>query len=182
VHSNPTTFPELQLSVYGLFEDGVERDLTDLGPAFTTSDPAVVSVTSSGELRFLQRGFASVRVEVEGHEATVPIAVRTSPIHLVVEDVTSDSAQLFLGNLVSPETVRVFATTSFGPGSSEIPECERLDLELDAPTLLATSGPVPEGQSHLYVTVPFPAGSPDWRIQAVTGDCALSSVAILARP
>lgn len=182
VHSNPTTFPALPLTVFGLFGDGVERDVAILGPTFTSSDSAVVSVTEAGKLRFLQRGFASIRVEVEGQEVTVPVAVRTNPIHLVVEDVLSDSALLYVGNLVAPETVRIYATTSFVPGSFEIPDCERVALDLDAPTLLATSDPVSEGESQLSITVPFPAGSPAMRIQVVTEECALSPVTALLRP
>lgn len=67
------------IKVTGLFMDGVRRDLTlpERGTTYTTSDPTIVAVHSSGLLQARRKGYADLIVTSRGmtarHEITVAV-------------------------------------------------------------------------------------------------------------
>lgn len=67
----------VQLSVSGLFPDGSRRDLTGAaaGTAYTTSSPAIATVTADGQVSAVAAGTAIIGARNEGASATIAIMV-----------------------------------------------------------------------------------------------------------
>jgi hypothetical protein len=65
------------LTVRGVFEDSIVRDLTDpgLGTTYVTSDPAVLGVHPSGLVQARRRGAADLTVQNRGVRQVVRVAV-----------------------------------------------------------------------------------------------------------
>jgi hypothetical protein len=181
VVSSPA-FPGRPLRVYGRGADGQDRELESGAVEFESSDPAIVAVSSSGDVLFLQPGRATIAVTSGGLEARVPVEIRTPPIALQVSKVSASDATIVMDKLPPGGKYRIFGTTDLDKGLTSVAECLRLDLRMKGATVLAEGQLPGNDTSFAEVVVPFPANAPPLALQVVTGDCAISPVVVAAAP
>jgi hypothetical protein len=161
-----------------LYSDSDDRELDATLVKFRSSDPAIVAVSTSGEVLFLQPGIATIIVTSEGFEERVPVEIRTPPIALVVSHVSPASVTLVIDKLRPGQSFRIFGTTDLEKGVTRVQDCLRLDLLLKGATPLAEIQLQGEEKSYTEAVVPFPPNAKSLALQVVTHDCAISPVVI----
>lgn len=73
--------PNARLRTLGLFDDGITRDLTSntVGTTFSTLNPQIATVESSGQVRAVGLGRTTIRAENSGLSASVEVEVVSIP-------------------------------------------------------------------------------------------------------
>lgn len=167
-------FPGRKLRVFGSYPDIGDRALEAALVKFKSSDPAVASVSPSGDVLFLQPGIATIVVTFEGLEAIAAVEIRTPPIALKVLRVSKGEVTVVVDKLRPRQHFRIFGTTDLEKGVTRVTDCLRLDLLMKGATALAEVQLPDEDVTYTEATVPFPMNAKALALQVVTSDCAIS--------
>lgn len=173
ITSSPA-FPGRTLRVLGSYSGIGDREVEAALVKFKSSDPAVASVSPSGDVLFLQPGIATIVVTFAGLQAIAPVEIRTPPIALEVLRVSQSDVTVVVDKLRPGQSFRIFGTTDLEKGVTRVTECLRLDLLMKNATPLAEVQLEDEGVTHTEVIVPLPANAKALALQVVTSDCAIS--------
>ena len=173
ITSSPA-IPGRNLRVFGSYPDTGDRELEATRVQFRSSDPAVASVSPSGDVLFLQPGIATIVVTFEGLQAIASVEIRKPPIALEVLRVAQGEVIVVVDKLRPGQSFRIFGTTDLEQGVTRVTECERLDLLMKNATPLAEVQLPDDSGTFTEAAVPLPANAKALALQVVTSDCAIS--------
>ena len=89
-----------QLQFAAVAKNALNEDIPDKQFAWTSTTPAVASVTTAGRVTGISSGTTTVRATINGVMGEAPVAVSPTPVGTVI--LSPSSATVFLGQTVTP--------------------------------------------------------------------------------
>jgi hypothetical protein len=147
----------LRLHVQAVFSDGTTQDATAMA-AFSSSDPAVASVTEHGVMSTgNQAGTATITAQLgDATPATMTVTVTTAPCHPVINELATGSA-----TSAADEYVELYngCTVAIGVDGWTLVYRAANAIAADSMTMVTLAGQMASGELRLYAGAGFRGNS-----------------------